>query len=166
MVEGLIPINSTWMTVKEVVDQTVTVLDGDLEIEGILLGYDKSGVIVFPKANTDVLVAFVDNSNTNGAVIMVEETDHVEMMGIANGGIGLTAKIAERLQRIEDAFDALQTKFNNHLTLYSTHVHTGGTIGGSTGTAPPDTSNVSSENVSPRTNQNYISSTKIKHGDG
>lgn len=166
MMEGLIPLNTTWCEVVSVTDQVCKVKIDDLEIEDILLGFDKSGVIVYPKANTDVLVAFIDNSKTNGAVIYVKETDKIEIMGDANGGIGLTDKIAERLKRVEDSFFNLQTKFNAHLTLYSAHVHSGGTISGSTGTTVPDTTNTSSENVTPRTDQNYISSTKIKHGNG
>lgn len=166
MLEGLIPLNSTWCTVTEVTNQTCKVKVDDLEIEGILLGFNKSDVIVYPKNNTDVLVAFVDNTKTNGAVIMVQETDKIEMMGNVNGGIGLTEKIAERLKRAEDSIKNLESKFNNHLTLYSAHVHTGGTIMGSTGTTTPDTSNVSNENLTPRTDQDYISSTKILHGQG
>lgn len=166
MMEGLIPLNSTWCTVSAIDEQTCKVKIDDLEIEGILLGYDKSDVIVYPKTDTDVLVAFIDNTKTNGAVIMVQETDKIEIMGNANGGLGLTEKIAERLKRLEDSLTNFQTKFNNHLTLYGAHVHTGGTLSGSTGTTVPDTSNVSSENLNPRTNQDYISSTKVTHGEG
>lgn len=166
MLSGLIPLNSTWCKVLSVTDQKCKVdLDG-LEIDDILLGWDKSGVVVYPKVNTDVLVVFIDNTNTNGAVINVKETDKIEIMGNVNGGIALTEKIAERLKRLEDSYDTLQTNFNSHLTLFNSHTHTGGVLSGMTGTTVPDTTNVTNENVSPRTDQDYISSTKIKHGNG
>lgn len=166
MVKGLIPINSTWCVVKSVSAQECVILIDDLEIDGILLGYDKSGVIIYPKPNSNVLVAFVDNTQTTGVVLTVEETNKIELMGNVNGGIGLTEKISERLKRVEDSLFNLQTKFNNHLTLYGIHVHTGGVISGMTGVTTPDSANVSNENLSPRTNQDYISSTKITHGNG
>lgn len=163
--------HSEWVSVKSVTGQTctVTISDGSetgTDIEDILLGYEKSDVIVYPKVNSDVLVLFTDNKKTKGAVIMVEETDKVEIMGINFGGLGLTEKIAERLKRLEDGFENFQTTFNNHLTTYSTHTHPGVTAGGGvTGSAAPDT-NTSNESVTPRTDQDYISNTKVKHGDG
>jgi hypothetical protein len=166
MVEGLIPIVSTWVKVKSVTDQTCTIILNDLEIEGILLGFDKSDVVVYPKINTQVLVMFTDNSKTNGAVVLVKETDKIEMMGNEFGGLGLTEKIAERIKRLEDSVKSIETKFNQHLTLYGSHVHSGGTISGSTGITVPDTTNISNENLTPRTTQNYISNDKVTHGHG
>lgn len=164
MIEGLIPLNSTWCKVKAIAGQTCTIIINELEIEDILLGFDKSGVIVYPKLNTDVLVGFIDNTKTNGAVLVVSETEKIEIMGNNYGGIGLTEKIAERLQRIEDAFFNLQNKYNAHLILFNTHTHMLGTAP-TTVTTALDTA-TSIENVTPRTNQNYISSTKITHGNG
>lgn len=167
MLMGLIPLNCTWCKVLSVSDQVCKVEIDGLQIEDILLGFDKSGVIVYPKPNTDVLVAFIDNSKTNGAVIYVKETDKIEIMGNVNGGIGLTEKIAERIKRLEDSLAAFEIKYNTHLSIYNNHVHLGGLLGGGlTGTTTPDAANVSSQNLNPRTNQSYISSTKIKHGNG
>lgn len=167
MLAGAIPLNSTWCTVISIDGQKCTVSIDDLEIEDILLGFDKSGVIVYPKINTDVLVAFIDNSKTNGAVIYVQETDKIEIMGNVNGGIGLTAKIAERIKRLEDSFASYEAKYNAHLTVYNTHVHAGGVLsGGLTGSTTPDSVNASSENLTPRTDQDYISNSKVLHGNG
>lgn len=166
MIEDKIPVSATWVTVKSVTDQTCTVTLDELDIENILLGFYKSGVIVYPKVNTEVLVAFINNSKTNGAVIYVKETDHTEVMGDEYGGIGMTKEIAERLKRLEDAYETLQSNFNAHLLLYNTHIHSGGTVMGSTGTTSPDTSNVTNESVTPRTDQAYISNDKVKHGKG
>jgi hypothetical protein len=158
--------HTAWGTVKSVSGQTCTVTIDDCDNENILLGFDLSGVIVYPKVNKDVLILFSDEKKINGVVIYCEETDKIEIMGTEYGGLGLTEKIAERLKRIEDSFKNHETKFNNHLTLYSAHVHTGGTMSGSTGTTVPDTANVSSENLTPRTDQNYISNAKVSHGKG
>lgn len=161
-----IPLVCEWVKVKSVTDQSCDIeIDESLTIPNILLGFDKSAVIVYPKVNSNVLVLFTDTKKTNGVVIYVEETDKIEQMGVANGGIGLTEKIAERLERAETAIENIQNTFNQHLITYNTHVHLGGTLSGSTGTTTPDT-NISTENVNPKTNQNYISSTKIKHGNG
>jgi len=159
------PLSCEYGKVKQVSGDTCTVTIDELDIDGVLLGFDKSGVIVYPEVDSDVLVLFTDTKKTAGVVVYVEKTASIKMMGDVNGGIGLTQKIAERLERVETAFENLQNTFNSHLITYNTHVHTGGTIMGSTGTAAPDT-NVSAENVNPKTNQNYISSTKIKHGNG
>ena len=166
MVSSMIPVFCVWGVVKSVSAQTCVVTVDELDLEDILLGFDKSGCIVYPKPNSRVLVAFTDNTGTVGVVLKIEHTDRIELMGNENGGIGLTDKIAERLKRLEDGMDNFQTKFNSHLTLYDTHVHTGGTISGSTGTTTPDTGNVSNESVDPRTTQEYISNDNIKHGNG
>ncbi len=111
MLEGLIPLNSSWYKVKTVDGQKCTIMDDDLEIEGILLGYSKSGVIVYPKPDTDVLVAFVDNSKTNGAVIMVEKTESVEIMGSDNGGILISQSTADKFNAIEQDLNSLKQVF-------------------------------------------------------
>lgn len=164
MIAGVIPLNATWGKVKSVTAQTVTVTIDELDIENILLGFDKSGFIAYPKVGSDVLVSFFNNSKTLGCVICVKETDHSEIMGSEFGGIGLTEKIAERIKRNEDATKDLEARLNQHVTLFNVHTHSGVTAGaGSSGTPAPDTG-VSNVNLTPRTNQDYISNDKIKHG--
>lgn len=102
MLAGAIPLNSTWCTVISIDGQKCKVSIDDLEIEDILLGFDKSGVIVYPKINTDVLVAFIDNSKTNGAVIYVQETDKIEIMGSNYGGIPIIDEIKNNLDAIKN----------------------------------------------------------------
>jgi len=63
--------------------------------------------------------------------------------------------VAERIKRLEDSFEALQTKFNSH-----THVLA---IVGTTETSAP-TVVPSNEVVTPKTDQDYISNPKVKHG--
>lgn len=42
-----------------------------------------------------------------------------------------------RFSKLELAFNQLKSDFNNHITAYNLHVHTGGTISGSTGITTP-----------------------------
>lgn len=111
MIEGLIPLNTTWCTVVSVTDQMCKVKIDDLEIEDILLGFDKSGVIVYPKPDTDVLVAFIDNSKTNGAVIYVKDTDKIEIMGNVNGGILISQNTADKFNAIEQDLNSIKQAF-------------------------------------------------------
>jgi hypothetical protein len=114
MVEGMIPLNSAWCTVKSVDSNKRTCdvyLDGDkdLVIEEILLGFDKSGVIVKPKVNSDVLVMFVNNTKTIGAVVMVEKTDSVEIMGTNFGGIPKINPLKTELQKLDAKITTVKT---------------------------------------------------------
>ncbi len=54
---------------------------------------------------------------------------------LANGTIeiGGTANYAVKFNELKTAFNSLQTSYNNFLIEYKLHVHTGGTISGSTG---------------------------------
>ena len=157
MMEGLIPINSSWCKVKSVTDQTCTVVDEELEIRGILLGFDKSGVIVYPKVNTNVLVAFIDNTNTMGAVIMVEETENIEMMGKDYGGIPI-------LQKIEDNLNAIK----NYLAVEKTAVVAGfNSVGvGSAANGPAGAASFNSAMAGQAITFSDMENKKVKHGNG
>lgn len=164
MILGQIPLNATWGKVKEVQAQTVTVTIDELDIENILLGFDKSGVVVYPVVGSDVLVSFFNNSKMLGCVICVKETEKIELFGNEYGGIGLTDKIAERIKRLEDNLDALRDSYNNHLLIYNAHTHP--VSGAATLITAPDAANVSTIAQAPKTTQAYISNDLIKHGKG
>lgn len=157
MMEGLIPINSSWCKVKEVEDQTCTVEDEGLEIPGILLGFDKSGVIIYPKVNSDVLVAFIDNTNTMGAVIMVEETDDMEIMGKNFGGIPILQKILDNMNAIK-----------NYLAVEKSAIAAGfGAIGaGSSANGASGQSAFNGAMAGQTINFSDMENKKVKHGDG
>jgi hypothetical protein len=144
-----------WASCKSVnvADTSCTITIDDLDIENIDLGTSKSGVIIFPTQGSNVQVLFNDHSLT-GRVIDADQTDNIELMGNVNGGIPITANVVARLNNIENAYNDLVAKFD-------AHVHTGGTISGSTG-APtvPDT-----DTLTPTVNSD-IENTKVKHGNG
>ncbi len=116
MLSGEKPLNSTWCICKSVSAQECTITIDDLDIEGILLGFDKSGVIVYPKPNTEVLVLFVDNTNTNGTVVLVKETDKIEIMGSNYKGLPILDEINKNLDAIKDYLDAQKTAIGNAFT--------------------------------------------------
>lgn len=153
--EGQIPLNSTWCKVKSVSGQECTVLIDDLEIEGILLGYEKSGVIVYPKNDTNVLVAFIDNTKTAGAVIIVEETDKIEIMGSANGGLVKSEKTAEQLNKIEQDVNSLK----QIITAWSPIPNDGGA-------ALKAAAATWAGQMLQTTNKTVLENPKVKHGEG
>jgi hypothetical protein len=157
MLEGLIPMNSTWCEVVSVTDQECTVKIDDLEIEGILLGFDKSDVIVYPKVNTNVLVAFVDNSKTNGVVIRVEQTDKIEIMGSNYGGIPILNEIKNNLDAIKDYLTAQ----NSAIEAGFIAVGIGTAANGTNGKTVYDSA-MASQAISFSDMEN----TKVKHGNG
>jgi hypothetical protein len=81
-----------WYECTAIDERTCTVLldsENDLKVEGILLGLDKTGVVVYPVIGKNVLVVFVDGSKTNGYAVACEESDRIELM--ANDFIDLKA---------------------------------------------------------------------------
>lgn len=106
IMEGKIPVVSSWCTVKAVdwANKTCDVIiddDEDLLITKILLGFSDQGVVTKPKVNTDVLVMWIDNTKTNGAVVMVQEAEDVNIMGDSFGPIPVVTNIVDRLNALE-----------------------------------------------------------------
>ena len=86
---------------------------GGVDVKGILLGFDKSGLIVYPKVNTDVMVVFTDNSKTYGAVLIVKETDKVEIMGNNKGGLAIVAELTKKYNNLEKDLNNLKQIFSS-----------------------------------------------------
>lgn len=110
----------TWYkcTAVDVEGKTCTILydeDDNLEIDEIMLGFDKSGNIVYPKTDKDVLVIFFDGSKTNGAVIMCEETDHIDIMGDEFGGLPIAQKLMDNYNKLKDFVEALADNVSSGL---------------------------------------------------
>lgn len=157
MMEGLIPLNSTWCTVVSVSDQVCKVRIDDLEVEDILLGWDKSGVIVYPKVNTDVLVVFIDNSKTNGAVINVKETDKIEIMGNNYKGIPILDEIKKNMDAIKNYLSAEKAAISAAFLA----VGAGTSANGASGKSSFDTA-MASQTITFSDMENK----KVKHGNG
>jgi hypothetical protein len=111
IIEGKIPLVSTWAKVKSVSGQTCTITIDELDIENILLGFNNSGVIVYPVVNSDVLVLFIDKSKTNGAVVHVKETDKVEIMGNSKGGLAIVSNLTQQYNKVEQDLNTLKQLF-------------------------------------------------------
>lgn len=110
-----------------------------------------------PKVGSYCLVAHIMDDDSAGFIIWSKEIEEVSINGDAFGGIAKTKEIAERLDRVEKAVTALQSKYN-------THTHTYANVGVPTPTTPPLTP--STEVLTPGTTQEYISNTTVKHGNG
>lgn len=111
MFERNVPLIATWLKVKSVEGKTCTVVrdeENDLTVDGILLGYDKSGNIEIPKNDTDVLVLFTDGTRTNGAVMKCEESISMELMGDEFHGIPKVEKIEEKFNNIESDINQMK----------------------------------------------------------
>ena len=155
--EGSIPLNSTWCTVKSVSGTSCTVSEDGLEIEGILLGFDQSGVVVVPKVDSDVLVAFIDNTRTNGAVLMVEKTENIEIMGNKYEGLPILSKILDNLNAIKNY---LNSEKNAISTAFSA-IGAGTSANGASGKASFDAA-MAAQSI----NFSDMENKKVKHGDG
>lgn len=158
MMEGKIPLNSAWCTVKTINGDTCDVIfddDENLIISDILLGFDKSGVIVKPIVNTDVLVLFINNTRTNGAVVMVEETDGIEIMGNEFDGIPKVAALLSEINDLKTVINDLKTVF----TGWTPVPNDGGAALKAAVTA------WASQQLQP-TQQSTIENDKVKHGKG
>ena len=142
-----------WAVCKSVSAQTCVITIDDLDIENISLGTSNAGVIIYPTAGANVMVLFEDNT-LNGRVIDADATDSIELMGNANGGIPITANVVTRLNNIETAYNDFVTKFD-------AHIHSGGTIAGNTATPTVVDTDTLTETVN-----SDIENTKVKHGNG
>lgn len=161
MMQGKLVAQIEFATVKEVQFEagtcTVQMLTDE---EGVLTEEIKiifsANMKMKPKVESLCLVAHIMNDDSEAMVVWCAEIDEVHLNGDAYGGLALTEKIAERMTRVEDELEALKLTFN-------THVHSGVTTGpGSSGPTP----SLTTAALTPRTNQEYIASTKVKHGKG
>lgn len=150
-----IPLTSTWGEVKSIDNQLCTVTIDELDIAKILLGFDKSGIVIYPKVGSRVLVGFINNTRTQGVVLLVADTDHIELMGSNKGGLAVVEKLTGRYNKVEKAINDLKTILKNWAPVSND--------GGATlKTAVA----LWASNQLIETQDNDISNNKIKHGDG
>lgn len=156
-----------WYKCTAVADRTCTILldaDNDLKVEGILLGVSKSGVVVYPVVNTDVLVVFIDGSKTNGRVVDCEEAERIEFMGNDFSGLVKVEELVKKLNDLEDLVTDLVTKYNAHTHVVSVVTACGAGAGSGNGTAVVTTASSTKEVV--KTIKKDLENEKIKHGKG
>lgn len=109
IVDSRIPLVTEWAKVKSIEGKTCTVVIDELEIPGILLGFENSGVIVYPTVNTDVLVLYIAKQKTIGVIVYAEETTKIEIMGNANGGLVNVGPLVDKLNALESDNNELKT---------------------------------------------------------
>jgi hypothetical protein len=160
MFRAKIPLVASWFTVKSIEDTTCTIVideENDLELEGILLAFNKSDVAVKPKIKTDVLVVFTDGSRTNGIVIKCQETESIAIMGDEFGGLIKVEELVKRMNLIEDRINKMISTFDSH-----THVSPPAPVNPVTTATPLP---VMATPIS-QTQKTQIENPKIKHGKG
>lgn len=157
MIKGMIPTVCMWFEVVAIQDKTCTILIddvNDLKVEGILLGFNNSGVIVKPSLNSNVLVLFTNNSKTNGFVVCVEETDDIEINGMTFGGLVKINALKTEMAKLEANINILKAA-----TLTAISVYSGALDGGASASAFSATIGT----MSPQ-NLTQLENTKVKHG--
>lgn len=158
---------------------TATSEESGLDYFNVLLGANvgELGVLPYPTLGSQVILEKIGKSDTAAFVAQYTEIEeylitlkngfklHLKADGRAlinggqYGGLGLTEKIAERIKRCEDAVESLREDINSH-----THV-VAVTISGATVTGSAAATNIpSTVKLSPKTTQDYISNSKVKHG--
>lgn len=130
----------------------VTLKADGLDVFDVLLGLDNNKIK--PKVGSRCLITRAENKEQY-FLSWAAEIEEQWLNGDSYGGLAMTKEIAERFKRLEDAFTALQTKFNAHTHPYVNVV---------TPAATTPTTTPSSEVLAPTTTQDYISSKVVKHG--
>lgn len=97
--------------------------------EPVIIGY----LLKETKAETgETRIFSVNASGVEQTYLWLKNDGTMEMAGDTDNLV--------RYSALQSAFNQLRTDLNNHIAIYNTHVHTGGTISGSTGTtATPST---------------------------
>ena len=141
-----------WATIKSISGKTCTITIDEIDIPDILLGFENSGVIVYPSANSDVLVLFINNTNTGGVVVYAEQTDKIEIMGNANGGL---IKIDNLKAQYDTALDAIVAACSAAFTAQA----------GIDGSLGLNAFNAAKSAIM-HLDKTFLENTKIKHGNG
>lgn len=179
-IEGLIPSVLFVAKVKEV-DETnytcdVIPVDSEAEIFTVRLKPTidaiKKGIIAIPAKDSFVIIGLLNKNKNSAFVVWCSTIKKYYIIGDGgntlefkdDGTILINGDDYEGLVKVNDLVDRMnkiESAHNNHLTLYGTHVHLGGTISGSTGITTPDITNTLVQTV-----KSDIENEKVKHGTG
>lgn len=92
--------------------QTMTATDSDdLEYFDVLLGVGT--VVVKPVLNTDCLIAIVEGDEATAFLLYADEAELTQFNGGKNGGLAITPKLAEELEKNNAILQALMDVINS-----------------------------------------------------
>ena len=123
---------------------TINLLSTGLEIDEVLLSIKKSGLVIIPKVDSQVLVCSIQNNKSLAYIISVESADifkvrYNEEIVFGDGSFGGLVKIEQLTTKLNELKDSL----NNFISVFNSHIHiTTATVGATTapGTIAPVTS--------------------------
>lgn len=117
MVKNMVPVTNIWANVLSVDEDKLTMkvedADDKLEIEDVLLNIDadNTGITIIPKKGSRVLIASVENRNTDYFLLMALEVDKVWFNGKAHGGILISQEVASKLNALENDVNNIKAVF-------------------------------------------------------
>jgi hypothetical protein len=128
-------------------------INEDADIPNVrIMAQNENGFLLVPKVGSVVIISFLTDSDAY--VSMVSEVSEIQLNGDNYDGL---VKINDLVDKLND----IENTLNTHITLYNAHVHSGGTIMGSTGIpAAIDT------NTLIPTIKADLENTTCKHGNG
>jgi len=89
-----------------------------------LMAQNEKGFLLVPKVDSAVIVSFLENKSPY--ISMVSEVSEIQLNGDNYDGL---VKINDLVDKLND----IENTLNTHIALYNAHVHSGGTMMGSTG---------------------------------
>lgn len=134
-------------------------INGDATLLDVKIIISSNGYLIYPKDKSEVYVTMI-NPYT-GFISGVSDIDDIYIK--VSKEIHLNGDNFKGLVKIEDLvtkLNNLENAFNQHLLAYNAHIHSGGTISGSTGITTPDTQHLNTTMVSD------LENTTVKQGDG
>ncbi len=135
-------------------------LDGTSDILNVKLIVQDNGLLIYPKVNSLVTVSFLDPNNAFVSMYSIIDDFKIKV----ENEIWLNGNDLDGLVKLNDLvtkLNNLENAFNTHLALYNAHIHTGGTIMGST--AIPV---VLDTNILTPTIATELENTTVKQGTG
>jgi hypothetical protein len=128
-------------------------INGDADLlEVRLMAQNETGFLIIPKVGSVVVVTMINKYT--GYVAMFSEVEKIYLNGDNYDGLVKIGDLVDKLNNLENAF-------NQHLTIYNTHIHSGGTIMGNT--AVPSSLDT---NILTPTQQVELENITVLHGNG